>query len=50
MSEGSGRVGVAHGEAYGVDDSDTHESSGHKRLFFSGVGNSGHAQTKQNTL
>lgn len=36
----SPRVGVAHGDVYGVEVSDMHASSGHKRLFFNGVGSS----------
>lgn len=34
------RVGVAHGDPYGVELSDIHGSSEHKRRFFNGVGNS----------
>lgn len=34
------RVGVAHGDPYGVEVSDIDGSSEHKRRFFNGVGNS----------
>lgn len=40
------RVGVAQGDPYGVEVSDIQGSSGHKRLFFNGVGNSASTRTE----
>lgn len=47
VSVESVRVGVAHGDPYGVEVSDMYGSTEHKRRFFNGVGNSASIQCER---